>query len=107
MTENTYKLVEISGPQLARTGSGQRAVVITRKRCKHRGERITRGGVTVFVKCGCGGDDAEREHASYACAIHGRCLPGMVPADLEAWHARKPESDIYHLCDGCTERELP
>jgi hypothetical protein len=68
---------------------------------------IKRAGVIVTVKCGCsGGDEEEIKVAAHRCAVHGRCLPTLVPADLQAWQDRRPESEIYHLCHGCEEKQL-
>jgi hypothetical protein len=70
------------------------------KECKHKG--VAKG--TVKVEC-CSGQ--EKLLTACECAIHARCLPGFVrhEAAIAKWNERKPESDIYHLCCICTERE--
>jgi hypothetical protein len=70
------------------------------KECKHKQD--AKG--TVKVEC-CSG--VEKELNAYACTIHGRCLPGFVRHEkaIAKWNDRKPESDIYHLCCICTDRE--
>lgn len=72
--------------------------------CPYLGMQVERDGIAVQVKCGCGGDTKDQWYTAHACAIHGRCLPTLVPADLRVWKERKPESDIYHLCHGCESR---
>lgn len=39
-----------------------------------------------------------------ACKIHTRCLPDYTPEGhkLDQWNER-PESKIYHLCNGCSD----
>lgn len=45
------------------------------------------------------------EYPATVCDLHIRCLPTYAPTGeaFTAWHARKPESDIYHLCRGCKD----
>lgn len=70
--------------------------------CQHLGPTIEREGITIKVKCGC--NEHDQPHVAHECAKFKRCLPTLIPVDLKAWEERKPESDIYHLCHGCTER---
>lgn len=69
--------------------------------CNHLGIPIERDGVTIKVKCGCTGKEHDQPHVAHECTLYNRCLPTLRPADLAAWLARKPESDLYHLCHGC------
>lgn len=65
--------------------------------CANLGESV---GV-VLVQCrACKGRVTVKKPV-FRCTAFGRCLPNYVPADLTEWQARKPESDIYHLCRGC------
>jgi hypothetical protein len=57
------------------------------------------------VKCGCGGKENDQFHVAHVCLIHRRCLPTLRPADPLAWRERKPESEIYRLCQGCLDRK--
>ena len=82
-----------------------RITPVPRGACLHLGPAVARDGVNVKVKCGCSSKEKELLHAAHECAVHGRCLPTLVPTDLAAWQARKPESEIYHLCHGCGEKE--
>jgi hypothetical protein len=69
--------------------------------CRHLGPLVTdAAGVTVQVKCGCSGKLRDVKHAAHECAVYGRCLPTLTPSgeQIEEWHARKPESELYHLC---------
>lgn len=75
--------------------------------CPHLGPAIQRDGIVVKVKCGCSGQERDQQHAAHECAIHRRCLPTLIPADLKAWEERKPESDIYRLCHGCDRGSPP
>lgn len=74
-------------------------------KCVYLGDPIERQGVTLMVKCCCNKGEREEWAAAYGCAIYGRCLPTMIPADLKAWRERKPESELYHLCHGCESRK--
>lgn len=74
--------------------------------CIHRGKALQQ---VVKVECkGCG-DKKEIAHRPFGCAVHGRCLPTYRPTaeSLAAWQTRFPESELYHLCEGCFERESP
>jgi len=73
--------------------------------CEHLGAAVERDGVAIMVACRCTGETKERKHASRVCEIHGRCLPTLRPVGEQRaeWLARKPESDLYHLCDGCED----
>lgn len=69
--------------------------------CKHLGDIIIKQGVKVTVKCHCG-----TSHVNYPvhyCSIFKRCIPALVPNSKTEWEERKPESDLYHLCHGCTK----
>jgi hypothetical protein len=81
------------------------------QKCKHLGEAT---GTTVKVACvGCKscrnpGKVVFVNYPSFKCEVFNRCLPDFHPGqiDLVKWDKRKPESELYHLCDGCTERVL-
>ena len=77
----------------------------TQAKCIYLGDPIQRDGVTITVKCHCNGKEFERMHVAHRCEIHRRCLPTLVPKDMADWKARLPESDIYHLCHGCGDRQ--
>lgn len=68
--------------------------------CKFKGDE--KG--TVKVEC-CSG--TMKNLTAHECKIHGRCLPGFVKHEkaIAKWNERKPESDLYHLCCVCNERE--
>ena len=68
-------------------------------KCRYLGEAITREGVTVTVKCDCGGSTVF--YPSFKCEIYGRCLPSLEPT--EKWHDR-PESKLYQACHGCPDK---
>lgn len=74
-----------------------------------------RDGITLMVKCNCKGD-REREvfHAAHQCDHpenkHGHCLPTLqlrTDEDRQAWAERKPESELYRVCQQCQDRTLP
>ena len=73
--------------------------------CVHLGPAVNIDGIANKIKCGCSGKMKEKFHAVYRCDVHRRCLQSLKPRgkDLTAWLARKPESDLYHLCDGCED----
>ncbi|TWU27610.1 hypothetical protein Pla144_23870 [Bythopirellula polymerisocia] len=73
--------------------------------CRHLGELIERDSVAVKIKCGCSGKAAEQHHVAHRCAIHQRCLPTLVPKDLQAWRERQLEIEIYLLCHVCIDRQ--
>jgi hypothetical protein len=73
--------------------------------CIHLGPPIERDGVVVMVKCSCVKKEMKQLHTAHRCEIHRRCLPTLVPDDLAAWMARVPESELYHLCQGCLDRK--
>lgn len=72
-----------------------------RRRCAHLGAAKTE----VKVECDTCRGKVLVSQPAHACAALGRCLPTYSPADLAKWQARKPESDIYHLCRGCDRFE--
>ena len=63
--------------------------------CRHMGEQVG----AVKVEC-CDGRGSIQQPA-HVCALYGRCLPRYRPKDRTVWDARKPESDLYRLCEGC------
>lgn len=68
--------------------------------CSHIGPRAGE----ILVECESCEGRVRIKHPAHHCAAfgeRGRCLPTYRPADLAAWAARKPESEIYHLCAGC------
>jgi hypothetical protein len=69
--------------------------------CEHLGDAI---GV-VKVECGTCRGRVLVKWPVHVCEFvaGGRCLPTFIPADLTEWEARKPESDIYRLCHGCSD----
>jgi len=71
--------------------------------CPHLSNPIERDGVTVTVKCGCNNKSQERMLPAHRCDEKKRCLPTarFTPDQLTKWEARKPESDIYQLCQTC------
>ncbi len=76
--------------------------------CKLQCKHIGRYAGAVKVECEtCRGDVMVNVPANECGAFGplGRCLPTYSPADRAKWHARKPESDIYHLCRGCDRFE--
>jgi len=73
-------------------------------KCHHLGPTIEREGITVTVKCGCTKKEHEQPHAAHSCEVYGRCLPTLVPLDLNAWQERQPESSIYRLCFNCPDK---
>lgn len=73
------------------------------ERCQFLGEKV--GSVKVTCN-GCSGKQKQVQQAAYQCDIWDRCLPCYKPTGevLATWQERKPESDIYHLCNCCEER---
>jgi hypothetical protein len=95
---------QINSIEVPEIGGGEsilKPVPLPEPPCIHRGAPRDD---TVKVSCtGCGGKKPV-EHRAYACAVHKRCLPffnGPWDADHEL------ESKLYHLCEGCDEKELP
>jgi hypothetical protein len=73
--------------------------------CPYLGDPVQRDGVAITVKCQCNGKKYEQLHTAHRCEVHHRCLPTLVPTDMAAWMARVPESELYHLCQGCLDRK--
>lgn len=68
--------------------------------CVHLGEPVGE----ILTDCEtCQGRVRVKQVVHYCTAFGpcGRCLPAYIPPNQTAWEARKPESDIYHLCNGC------
>lgn len=73
--------------------------------CDHLGDRVGE----ILIECQSCSGRVRVKFAAHACAEfgdRGRCLPAYVPPDLAAWRERKPESELYHLCAGCTKFAL-
>lgn len=77
--------------------SGDRLVASCLAPCVH----LTPTADVALIECESCQGRVRIKYPANDCAIYGRCLPTFVPADLKAWEARKPESDLYHLCHGC------
>jgi hypothetical protein len=67
--------------------------------CKHRGER------TGAVKLQCCAQGSVRPYTTHTCTIYRACVVAFEPPDREAWLNRKPESDLFALCEGCPDFE--
>jgi hypothetical protein len=69
--------------------------------CGNRGRQLEQ---TLKVNCSCH-ESGEKNVPVYDCAVESirRCLPTFHPknSDRRKWSERKPESDIYQLCDAC------
>jgi len=91
---NTAALAETPVAAAARTGE-----VVSVRQCVHRGEQLE---LAVKVEC-CNGRRT-RNASVFICDARHRCLPSYRPknAALESWKERKPESDLYALCAGCS-----
>lgn len=80
---------------------------VTNLKANCRIQCIHLGPITGFVKVKC--DSCKGtiliDYPSHFCKKLGRCLPTYSPENLTKWQERKPESDIYHLCKGCTKFE--
>jgi hypothetical protein len=69
--------------------------------CKHRGIEASQQ-LKVSCSCSATGEKIETVHQCDIESIR-RCLPHFHPnnKDRKSWAERKPESDIYQLCDAC------
>jgi hypothetical protein len=69
--------------------------------CANRGSQLEQ---LLKVNCSCH-ESGEKNVPVYDCAVESirRCLPTFHPknSDRRKWSERKPESDIYQLCDAC------
>lgn len=69
--------------------------------CANRGRQLEQ---LLKVDCSCH-ESGEKNVPVYDCAVESirRCLPTFHPknSDRRKWSERKPESDIYQLCDAC------
>lgn len=43
---------------------------------------------------------------AYKCSLHKYCIPNWKPKGmaLEKWYNRKPESNIFRLCEYCPDK---
>ena len=76
------------------------------KVCRHLGDEVAnRAGATVKVNCGCNGEKSKQVHAAHKCEVNRRCLPTLTmrPSERKEWNQRKPESDLYTLCQWCKQ----
>ncbi len=73
------------------------------KECRYRGEPA---GQPMPVDCKTCKGVVRKTYQPYVCSLHKRCIPDLVisPENLGEWKERKPESDIYTLCQGCTDK---
>lgn len=92
--------------------TGQPAPRAPKRHCKHLGERKSQ---TLKVLCTTCKGVNNIDQPVNECAVYGRCLPEFRPTGEAAdrWYGneakgieRRFEADAYHVCHGCTSREL-
>lgn len=83
-----------------------------KRQCKHLGERKQ---ATLKVLCETCQGVNNIDQPVHACALYGRCLPHFAPRGEAAdrWYGNeakgmppRDEAAMYHVCAGCTSREL-
>jgi len=88
-----------------------------KKKCKHLGQRRSANGEEEILKvlCETCQGSGNVNQPVFSCDVHKRCLPHFRPQGeaYDRWYGneakgieRRFEADFYHVCHGCSEKEL-